>query len=102
MLPVSELVCDFFVLTISQYIDAESWKRSINPFPHYKILDQTKLKAFADGKLNVAKIIISVFDRVETLWEEEKLLCFQKVSLPDRSNGVIVWEWVNGNSHLSS
>ena len=41
---------------------------AFNPFPHDKILDQTKLKAFADDKLNVTKIIIiSVFDRVENI-----------------------------------
>ena len=39
----------------------------INPFPHDKILDQTKLKAFAHDKLNVTKMIISVFDRVENI-----------------------------------
>ena len=38
-----------------------------NPFPLDKILDQTNLKAFADGKLNVTKMIISVFDRVENI-----------------------------------
>ena len=38
-----------------------------NSFPHDKILDQTKLKAFADDKLNVTKMIISVFDRVENI-----------------------------------
>ena len=48
--------------------------KGFNPFPHYKVLDQTKLKAFADDKLNVTKMIISVFDRVKTLWEKEKLL----------------------------
>ena len=42
---------------------------SINPLPHDKTLDQTKLKTFADDKLNV-----SVSDRVKTLWEKEKLL----------------------------
>ena len=36
----------------------------VNPLPVNKILDQTKLKAFADDKLNVTKMIISVFDRV--------------------------------------
>ena len=51
----------------------------LNPLPDNKILDQTKLKAFADYKLNVTKIIISVFDRVENIvgkgeWEKEKLL----------------------------
>ena len=38
-----------------------------NPFPHYKILDQAKLKAFAVDKLNVTKMVISVFDRVENI-----------------------------------
>ena len=38
-----------------------------NPFPHDKVLDQTKLKAFADNKLNVTEMIISVFDRVENI-----------------------------------
>ena len=47
---------------------------SINPFPHNKHLNQIKLKTFADDKLNVTKTIISVFDRVKTLWEKEKLL----------------------------
>ena len=31
------------------------------------ILNRTKFKAFADDKLNVAKIMISVFDRVENI-----------------------------------
>ena len=30
-----------------------------------KILDMTKLKTFADDKLNIAKVIIFLFDRVE-------------------------------------
>ena len=34
----------------------ESFAGYINPFPNDKILDQTKLKAFADDKLNVTKI----------------------------------------------
>ena len=38
-----------------------------NPSPHDKILDQTKLKAFADNKLNVTKMIISVVNRVATI-----------------------------------
>ena len=37
---------------------------SLNPLPDDKILDRSKLKAFADDKLNVTKMIISVFDRV--------------------------------------
>ena len=41
--------------------------RHVNPFPHDNILEQTKIKAFADEKLNVTKMIISVFDRVENI-----------------------------------
>ena len=39
----------------------------VNPFPHDKILDKTKLKAFVDDKLNVTNLTISVFDRVENI-----------------------------------
>ena len=38
-----------------------------NPFPDDKILDWSKLKAFADDKLSVTKMKISVFDRVESI-----------------------------------
>ena len=77
---------------------------SLNPFPQDKILDQTKLKAFADDKLNVTKMIISVFDRVENTVGKGEIACtsnfsfshsvFQKASFPDVSKRVIVWEWV--------
>ena len=46
-----------------------------NPFPNDKILDQTKLKAFADQKLNVTKMIISVFDRVENIVGKGEIAC---------------------------
>ena len=36
-----------------------------NSLPNNKILDMTKLKAFTDDKINVAQIMISVFDWVE-------------------------------------
>ena len=39
---------------------------SFNPFPNDKILDTIKLKAFADDKLNIAKMTVSPFDRVKT------------------------------------
>ena len=43
-----------------------------NPLPNEIFLDMTKLKAFADNKLNVAKITISLCDRVEnTVGKEE-------------------------------
>ena len=40
-------------------------KYGFNSLPDDKILDVTKLKAFADDKLNVAKMESSLFDRVE-------------------------------------
>ena len=46
-----------------------------NPFPHDKILDQTRLKAFADDKLNVTKMIISVFERVENIVGKGEIAC---------------------------
>ena len=53
------------------YIDV----RQISPFPHDSILGQTKLKAFADDKLNVTKRIISVFDRVENIVRKREIAC---------------------------
>ena len=35
--------------------------------PNDKILDVTKLKAFADDNINVAQMMIFVFDRVENI-----------------------------------
>ena len=52
----------------------------INPFPHIKILDQTKLKAFADDKLNVTKMIFSAFDRVENIVEKGEIACTSNFS----------------------
>ena len=53
---------------------------TLNPFPHDKILDQTKLKAFADDKLNATKIIISVFDRVENIVGKGEIACTSNFS----------------------
>ena len=75
---------------------------NVNPFPQDKILDQTKLKAFADEKLYVTKMIISVSDRVENIVGKAEIACksnfsichndFKSVFFPDPSKGVIVWE----------
>ena len=35
--------------------------------PNNKILDVTKLNAFADDKVNVAQMLVSVFDRIENI-----------------------------------
>ena len=40
-----------------------------------KVLDQTKLKAFTGDKLNVTKLIISVFDRVENIVGKGEITC---------------------------
>ena len=37
----------------------------INILPHNKMLDWSKFKVLADNKLNVDKMTISLFDRVE-------------------------------------
>ena len=39
----------------------------INSLPNDKILDVTKLKAFADDKINVGQMMISVCDRLENI-----------------------------------
>ena len=52
-----------------------------NPIPHNKILDQNKLKAFADDNLNVTKMIISVFDRVENIVGKGEIACTSNFSL---------------------
>ena len=39
----------------------------INFLPNDKILDRSKLKAFADDKINVLKMMIFVFDRDENI-----------------------------------
>ena len=41
--------------------------QTLNQFPHDKILDHTKLNAFADDKLNVTKMVISVIDKLENI-----------------------------------
>ena len=86
-----------------------SWSRkvlrytenSLNSIPNNKILDLTKLKAFADDKFNVTKLTIFLFDRVENIVGKGKnagykhfLLfpqCFQKPSSPGSLKVGIVW-----------
>ena len=69
------MICTVFLLIrVPSLIAAPPQKKTFNPFPHDRILDQTKLKAFADDKLNVTKMIISGFDRVENIVGKEKLL----------------------------
>ena len=57
-----------------------SWT-PFNLFPHDKILDQTKLKAFADDKLNITKVIVSVFNRVENIVGKGEIACHEQFLL---------------------
>ena len=53
-------VLEFFSPT-----SAASCEGALRHFTKSQILDMTKLKAFADDKSNIAKMTISLFDRVE-------------------------------------
>ena len=55
----------------------ESGSSFFNSLPNDKILEVTKLKAFADDKLNVAKMTISLFDRVENTVGKGENACYQ-------------------------
>ena len=44
----------------------------LNSLPNDKILHWSKLKAFADNNLNVAKLTVSVFDRAENIVGKEE------------------------------
>ena len=52
----------------------------IKPLPNEKFLDMTKLKAFADDKLNVAKTTISLCDSIENTMGKEKKCWIQAFS----------------------
>ena len=47
-----------------------------NPLPNGKILNVTKFKPFADHKLTVANMMISLFDRVENTVGKGHFLLF--------------------------
>ena len=57
--------------------DWKSWKVDLwNIFitlPNDKILDQSKLKAFADDKIYVTQKLKFVIEWVKTVWEKEKM-----------------------------
>ena len=56
---------------------ADMYKNSLNFLLNNKILDMTKLKAFPDEKLNVARMMISSLDRVENTVGKEENACYQ-------------------------
>ena len=53
-----------------------------------KFFIQTKLKAFADDKLSITKMIISVFDRVENIVGKGEIACTSNFSF---SHNVFKW-----------
>ena len=52
-------------------------RHQIYSLPNDKFLDWTKLKAFADDKVNVAEMMISLFDRIENTVGKEENAGFQ-------------------------
>ena len=60
--------CDIIMCTTISHdwkIFAIFFTIMLNPLPNDKILELTKLKAFADDKLDIAKMRTSLFNRVE-------------------------------------
>ena len=76
----------------------------INPLPHDKILDKSKLTQSADDNFTFceicrkfSKLVENTVGKGEIARYEQFLLFphFQKACFPGASKGVIVWEWVN-------
>ena len=74
---------------------------SLNPLPDDKIIDWSKLKAFADDSIKLAKMMIFVLDRIENIvgkgentgYQHFLLFpqCFQKAFFSGSLNVGIVW-----------
>ena len=79
----------------------EKQRTLVNSLPNDKILEWSTLKAFADDKLKVAKIMISVLDSIENIVGKGEnagyqhfllfLQCFQKASFSWSLKLGIVW-----------
>ena len=68
----------------------------LNPLPKDKILDKSKLKAFADDKIKVTYMLKSVLGREENVGKGDQHfllfpLCFQKASSQRVLKPGIVW-----------
>ena len=55
----------FSIFQLSSLCELRNEGRTFNSLPNDKNLDVTKLKAFTDDKLNVAKMMIQLFNWVE-------------------------------------
>ena len=97
-------VCSNTCTRISIY-EQRCVKRGLNSLPNYKFLDQSKLKAFADDKINVTEKLLFVLGCVETIVEKVEnasyqhfLLfpqCFQEPSFSRSLKVWILWFTVN-------
>ena len=56
---------------------SQAIKTLINSLPNNKILDVTRLKGFADGKINVAEKVELVLGKVENVVEKQENACNQ-------------------------
>ena len=63
----------------------------LNPLPNDKTLDVTKSKAFADKKLNIAKMMISTFDIVENTLGKGENACYKCFPKPSSLGSLEVW-----------
>ena len=59
------------MLKIERWLEVLTWVNTflkcINPLPNNKILDQSKLKPFADDKLKVIQIEFFFLDKIENI-----------------------------------
>ena len=85
----------FTIKMYKNYEETCSGRWGFNPLPNDKILDVTKLKAFADTKSNIAKMTISLFDRAENTAGYQHFLlfpqCFPKPSFLGSLKVGTVW-----------
>ena len=66
--------------------------QGINSLPNNKISDWSKLKAIADNKIEVVKMMTFFLDRVEsTVGKGENSECFHRAFYPGSSKVGIVW-----------
>ena len=89
------------ILNFNLFSSFDLTQSQLSFLPNNKILDWTKLKAFADGKTDFAKIMIYVYDRVENIvgkgehagYQHVLLFpqCFQKASLSGSLKVGILW-----------
>ena len=65
--PIFQVLGDCFSLNLGFLLFCLLYIRIFNTLQNNKILDWSKLKAFANNNLDVSKKMISVYDRVESI-----------------------------------